>query len=95
MSLFDIFDDLFIPETEEIRKKREELAKARKKALEDYRKKLSKQPSFLSLGGSPEDFKSQIQRIQKQHPGCRVESEDVEFDNGYFRRVDIKCEEEI
>jgi len=79
MSLFDIFDDFFIPETEEIRKKREELAN---------------EPSFLSLGGSPEDFKSQIQRIQKQYPGCRVESEDVEFDNGYFRRVNIKCEEE-
>jgi len=94
MNLFDIFDDFFVPETEEIRKKREELTEARRKALEDYRKKSSSQPAFLSLGGSPDDFKGQVQSIQERYPECRVESEDMEFDNGYFRKVKIKCEKE-
>jgi len=49
---------------------------------------------LFSFGGSSEDFKGQVQSIQEQYPECRVESEDMEFDNGYFRKVKIKCEEE-
>jgi len=109
MGILDwFFDDPFFDwfwgeETEEVKKARENLKKARDEYYEAKRKawkeQIEKGESTLALpntamtisfGGSEEEFQASVERFAKANPKARVEAKNINLPNGYYRSVRIE-----
>ena len=97
--MFDLLDpllDWFLgEETEEVKRARENLEKAREEYYEAKRKALRKSKSALalpaiSLSGSEEEFQASVERFAKANPQASVKAESMNFQNGWYRSVRIE-----
>ena len=103
--MFDLLDpllDWFLgEETEEVKRARENLEKAReeyykaqRKAWEERIEKGKNEDALalprISLGGTEEDFRSSVERFAKANPQASVKAESMNFLNGWYRSVRIE-----